>query len=343
MALRRRGQVVGRVQHVRPRDRVLPPVRRGGTAGARCGVRDRPPADPLPRSRPRRRRVRHLAGHDRAVSRTNRARGPGADASRSADARTRDASEVPNDLRVRRHRGEWGPGTDRAGTRSDVRAFEPGGTLVLDVEVPYSEGWGWDYWIKERRGALPEPWPAVGDRRVGADDSEYELRSRIVAVDPLAQQITHEMRGFIWRDGRLVEQDEHVLKRTDFFPNELRLMLRLAGFSDVELRGDYTASEPNADTTFVVFVARKPGGERRDAGFRHCARSARMLRSAARHETWPDGEEVTGDDCSAGGRRVALRFGPAPLFLITRFLPARDGVSHRLPRRTQPCHSSNAT
>jgi SAM-dependent methyltransferase len=145
--------------------------------------------------------------------------------------------------------------------RALVRMYEhlePGGTLVLDSEVPYSDGWGWDYWIKERRGALPEPWPEPGERRVAADGSEYELRSRIVAFDPLAQQVTREIRGFIWRDGRLVEQDEHVLRLTDYFPNELRLMMKLAGFADVELRGDYSGSEPTADTTFVVFIARKP-------------------------------------------------------------------------------------
>lgn len=136
--------------------------------------------------------------------------------------------------------------------------LEPDGTLVLDAEVPYSGEWGWDYWVKERRGSLPEPWPEPGERRVARDGSEYELRSRFVAVDPFLQQITKEMRGFIWRDGRVVEQDEHVLKLTDHFPNELRLMIRQAGFTDVQLRGDYTDSEPNADTTFVVYIARKP-------------------------------------------------------------------------------------
>ena len=121
------------------------------------------------------------------------------------------------------------------------------------------EGWGWRYWIKERRRELPEPWPGPGERRTGADGTEYELRSRIVEVDPLLQQVTHEMRGYMWRDGRLIEQDEHVLKRTDFFPNELRLMLERAGFSDIDVRGDYTDEGPTSDTETVVFIARKPG------------------------------------------------------------------------------------
>ena len=38
-----------------------------------------------------------------------------------------------------------------------------------------------------------------------------------------------EMRGFIWRDGVLVEQDEHVLKMMLYFRHELQLMLERAG------------------------------------------------------------------------------------------------------------------
>jgi hypothetical protein len=33
---------------------------------------------------------------------------------------------------------------------------------------------------------------------------------------------------------------------------------RRAGFDDIALRGDYTDEEPDADTDFVVFIAKKP-------------------------------------------------------------------------------------
>ena len=76
-------------------------------------------------------------------------------------------------------------------------------------------------------------------------------------MDPLSQRMTMEIRGFMWRDGRLVEQDEHVLKMTLYFTNELQLMLERAGFSEIELRGDYADKEPTSDTEFVVFIARR--------------------------------------------------------------------------------------
>jgi hypothetical protein len=68
------------------------------------------------------------------------------------------------------------------------------------------------------------------------------------------------MRGFIWRDGVLVERDEHVLKMMFFFRHELELMLERAGFEDIEVRGDYRDEEPTGDTEFVVYSGRKPRG-----------------------------------------------------------------------------------
>jgi hypothetical protein len=43
-----------------------------------------------------------------------------------------------------------------------------------------------------------------------------------------------------------------------YFTHELVSLLELAGFADVTLRGDYTDEEPDPDTEFVVFIARKP-------------------------------------------------------------------------------------
>jgi SAM-dependent methyltransferase len=147
-----------------------------------------------------------------------------------------------------------------------------GGTLVLDNEVPYHDGgWGWHLWVGGR-DELPEPWPSTGTRRTGSDGTEYELRSRIVEVDPLAQTVTLEMRGSMSRDGQVLELDEHVLKMTMYFTNELRMMLERAGFIDIELRSDYTDERPTADSAVVVFIARKP---REQTGSRKLRRRAR--------------------------------------------------------------------
>jgi SAM-dependent methyltransferase len=135
--------------------------------------------------------------------------------------------------------------------------LEPGGLLVLDKEVPYANARHWRRWVKKERSALPEPWPAEGERRTGSDGAEYELRVRLADVDPLAQCVTFEIRATMSRDAKLVAEEQSVLKETMYFPNELRLMLEQAGFREVELRAGHTDAEPSADDDFVVLTARK--------------------------------------------------------------------------------------
>src|SRR5256886_6921000 len=55
--------------------------------------------------------------------------------------------------------------------------------------TPYADASLWRHWLKEERQALPKPWRELGegDRRRGSDGAEYELRSRIVELDPLSQ------------------------------------------------------------------------------------------------------------------------------------------------------------
>jgi SAM-dependent methyltransferase len=135
--------------------------------------------------------------------------------------------------------------------------LEPGGTIVLDNQVPYSYRGHWKYWRKDERTALPKPWPEAGERRRGSDGAEYELRTRLADLDPLSQCVTLEIHASMWRDGRLVAEEQHVLKMTVYFTNEVVLMLERAGFTDVSLRSGYTDAEPTGDDDFVVFVAKK--------------------------------------------------------------------------------------
>ena len=134
----------------------------------------------------------------------------------------------------------------------------PGGRLLLDNEVPYSEAESWSRWLRDGRGDLPQPWPPPGRRRTGADGTEYELRFRVVAFDPVEQRVTREIRGDMWRAGELVESGIHRLHLNLYFKNELVLMLERAGFVDVDVRGGYTEAEPSATDDFLVFIARRP-------------------------------------------------------------------------------------
>jgi SAM-dependent methyltransferase len=158
--------------------------------------------------------------------------------------------------------GALGVGSTRAEDMEALRRvfdhLEPGGMLIVDNEAPYADGSGWKYWLKDEREALPQPRRPPGQRRPGSDGAEYELRSRVVDFDPLEQRATWEMQAFMWRDGELVAEDEHVLTLTLYFKDEIVLMLERAGFVDVTVRAALTDAEPTGADDFLVYTALRP-------------------------------------------------------------------------------------
>jgi SAM-dependent methyltransferase len=157
--------------------------------------------------------------------------------------------------------GAFGLGTTRAQDEEAIRrlyaALEPGGTLLLDNEVPYSSARRWLRWTAEGRAELPRPWGDEPDRRPAANGCEYALWSRMLEVDPLDQSIRIEMRIEKRRDGALVAEEERPLTMRMWFRDELVLMLRTAGFADVTVRGGYRDEEPRPDHGFLIYRARK--------------------------------------------------------------------------------------
>ena len=158
--------------------------------------------------------------------------------------------------------GALGVGSTRA---EDMQALErvydhlePGGTFVLDNEVPYAEGNWWEYWQQEQRATLPRERRSPGKRDVGSDGTEYQLLSQLLDLDPLEQRVTLSMRAWMWRDGELVAEDEHELTLTLYFKDEIVLMLERAGFVDVTVAAALTDAEPTGADDFLVFTARRP-------------------------------------------------------------------------------------
>jgi SAM-dependent methyltransferase len=154
--------------------------------------------------------------------------------------------------------GIGGPrANDLEGLRRIFEHLEPGGALVLSHELPCgAEESDWLRWLPGRHGD-PEPWPESGDRRRAADGDELELLFREASWDPLLQRWRLEVRGRRWRDGELVEQDQHLIHLSAYFAQEIVTMLGVAGFTDVEIQGPYTGIGATADDTKVVFLANR--------------------------------------------------------------------------------------
>ena len=157
--------------------------------------------------------------------------------------------------------GVFGLGSTRAQDTEALlrfhRSLEPGGTLVLDNEVPYAYYRRWPLWTTKGRASLPEPWPEDGDRRRACDGSDYELRTRAVDLDPLDQTLTLEIRADKWVGEAHAGREERTISIRMYFRNELLLMLQQAGFERVLVRGDHTDDEATRESEFLVFIAKR--------------------------------------------------------------------------------------
>jgi SAM-dependent methyltransferase len=157
--------------------------------------------------------------------------------------------------------GAFGLGSTREHDAEALRRFhdhlERGGTLLVDVEVPYADPTQWRYWLRDERSALPEAAKPAGKRRRASDGAEYALRSRILELDPLEQRVTLSMHAEEWRNGILKAEEDRVLQIGLYFANELLLMLERAGFTDIAVQGDHNDSRAASDDEFLVFVATK--------------------------------------------------------------------------------------
>lgn len=156
--------------------------------------------------------------------------------------------------------GVFGLGSSRAEDQEALRrlrhCLEPGGTLLLDNEVPYANTMVWRQWSAEERKGLPGAWPQEGDRWCTDEGFEFELRTRTVEVDPLDQTALLEIRAEKQRDGRIVAAEEHTISMRMYFRDELLLMLNEAGFDRVEVRGGYSDEDPTPEHEFLVYIAR---------------------------------------------------------------------------------------
>lgn len=157
--------------------------------------------------------------------------------------------------------GAFGLGSTRGQDAAALAGFydylEPGGTLLIDAEVPYADANQWAYWLRKSRASLPEATRAPA-RRSAADGTEFALANRILSLDPLRQHVTLEMHAQRWRGDVLEAEETHTLDIGLYFPNELLLMLERAGFADIVIHGEHQPRPPTPDDDFVVFVARKP-------------------------------------------------------------------------------------
>src|SRR5579871_1415724 len=143
---------------------------------------------------------------------------------------------------------------DLATLRRCREHLEPGGALVVNIGADYNDA-SWALWSGKGRRALPQPWPETASRQTASDGSEHAARFRMVAVDLLAQTYTRQVRLEKWSGGERVAHEEYTLRGNLYLACEVRLMLEVAGFSQIALQGDYADAPATPESTELVFTA----------------------------------------------------------------------------------------
>ena len=135
--------------------------------------------------------------------------------------------------------------------------LRPGGAFAFDYAVRWNDPPAWLSRLPENRRSLPQEWPQSSERTPLADGSELEMAARTVAMDPLEDVATRQIRARLWRNDELVKEEIHTQKVEDYSKNELVLMLERAGFGIIQIFGDYSDEPATADHYDLIFVARK--------------------------------------------------------------------------------------
>lgn len=157
--------------------------------------------------------------------------------------------------------GAFGVGSDRTedleGLRRLYAHLEPGGLLLIDHHLPNLEdATSWNYWID--KPDMPRPFPDRGQRRTAADGTEMELRSRLVSLDPFEQTAELEMEIVHTSGDEVLASERHRVDLGLYFKNEIEMMLRHVGFSDIEVTafGEDRPPDPWSDVRIAIQARR---------------------------------------------------------------------------------------
>jgi SAM-dependent methyltransferase len=157
--------------------------------------------------------------------------------------------------------GAFGLGSTRTQDLEALKRFHEhlgsGGTLLVDIEVPYADARQWKYWLKDERSSLPEAVRPTRERKRASDGFDYALSSRVLDLDPLAQHVIMEIHAEKWHGETLEDVEDHRLDIGLYFKDEVLAMLEGVGFSDIVVHGDHVVADPTSDDEFLVFVATK--------------------------------------------------------------------------------------
>lgn len=132
------------------------------------------------------------------------------------------------------------------------------GAFAFDLYPPNFDERSWLAWLPDHKPDLPQPSSSPPGRREAADGTVLEMRYRQVAFNPLDQTYTAELRVEHFEGDRLIACEEHGLTAQIYFKSEVLLMLKSAGFHDVQITGglEDRAPRPWEDERLMLVAIR---------------------------------------------------------------------------------------
>lgn len=135
--------------------------------------------------------------------------------------------------------------------------LKQGGALILNIQAEYTSPESWTLWLEEKRNQLPEPWPEHVAPRVARDGSDHYGYFRYLELDPLEQTYTRAVRLEKWLAGEKIASEEYTLRGNIYLKNEVVLMLKVAGFDQIAVTGEYSNQPATPESEELVFAAVK--------------------------------------------------------------------------------------
>lgn len=167
--------------------------------------------------------------------------------------------DVPRRYRMITICGSFGLGGSRDNDLDTLRRchahLELGGALIFNKQMEYASREAWEDWLGESRSKMPEAWPERGPPRVAKDGGQHFMQIRVLDVDPLEQTYAREVHLEKWIDGKVAAEENYVLHGSLYLKQELMLMMRVAGFKEVFVRGNYTEEEATSRHAELSFTA----------------------------------------------------------------------------------------
>jgi SAM-dependent methyltransferase len=131
------------------------------------------------------------------------------------------------------------------------RVLEPGGTFAFDVLLPDLDWLRWD--PNERHAVTEFEHPRTGEKLIYSTNHEYDPETQICHI----RIYYDESHGGRLRAGVEPLETVHLAHR-QIFPEELRMLLGVAGFEIESHTGDFLDLSLNHDVEVQAVVCRKP-------------------------------------------------------------------------------------